>query len=98
MAIKDITSAVGPSAATEIDQIHYLEEDASQLDTLISDPRGFLKKNRLPVTDHSQVQTTVIRRPPVGAAAPARIRVVVIVAHFSNCDTVIVVLVGHAVA
>jgi len=93
MAIKDITSAVGLASSTQIDAIHTLEEKISELDSIIADPRGFLTKHNLAMTTQSQVHVTVIRRPP----APASVRpthVVVIVAHFSNCDTVIVVFVA----
>jgi hypothetical protein len=94
MPIKDITSAIGPSAATQVDAMHYLEEPASELEALLADPAAFLKKNNLRTTDHSQIHTTVVRR-PVAAAVAARIRVIgVIVAHFSNCDTVIIIFVA----
>jgi hypothetical protein len=92
MAIKDITSAVGLASSTQIDSIHSLEEQISELDSIIADPRGFLTKHKLAVTAQSQVHVNVIRRP----AAPALVRpthIVVVVAHFSNCDTVIVVFV-----
>jgi hypothetical protein len=93
MPIKDITSAIKPGSTTEIESIRYLEAEMSELDGIVTDPRGFLSKNKLPLTAQSQVHTTVVRRPP--SATLARPRVVIIIAiHFRNCDWLVGIIIA----
>jgi len=90
MAIKDITSAIKPSASTDVQSVHYLETETKDLDGVIADPRGFLSKNKLPLTAQSQVHTTMLRRPQTGA--PARRVIIIIGLHFTSCDWLLIII------
>jgi hypothetical protein len=90
MSIKDITAAIGATAQSDIQAMHYQEEDAGILNSVLADPHAYLKKYKLAVTDQSQVQTTVKHR---AARTVARLRrvIVIIVIHYGNCDTDIII-------
>jgi hypothetical protein len=93
MAIKDITSAIKPGSATDIESMHYLEAETGELGGIVADPHGFLTKNKLKVTAQSQVHTTVVRRPQAGATARSRV-VIIIAIHFRNCDWLVGIIVA----
>jgi hypothetical protein len=90
MPFKDITAAIGASKDSDIQAVHYLEEQESALNSVIADPHAFLKKSNLAVSDQSQVQTTVKHRASRAAARLRRI-IIIIVIHYRNCDTDIII-------
>jgi len=86
-----------PAEASELESMHSAEGDLKEVELALADPVGYLKAHKLKVTPESQVQVTVKHRsarPAVAGAAPlARARVIIIVAHYRNCDTDIVIIV-----
>jgi hypothetical protein len=99
MEIKDGTEALSKVFAEmskegdEIESVHKAELSLSQLSNVMTDPKSVVKALGIQVSDESQVQVTVKHRAQRQSQVFARRkRIVVIVIHYGNCDSDIIVI------
>ena len=103
MEIKDDTEALRQAFSVlnpdvdEVESVHRAELEPEHAMAFMANPKQALKAMGVPVSDESQVAITMKNRADrsavlVGSAAARIRRIIVIVIHYRNCDSDIIII------
>lgn len=99
MEVRNVTNALTEALGripveSDIESLSHAEIDMAHLQTVLKDPKSFVKAAGLKTSEESQVQVTVKRRAlRAGHTETQASRVIVIVVKYRNCDADIIVIV-----
>jgi hypothetical protein len=96
MEIYNATDAISKALADsggsrDVESVHQAIVDADLIPALLAEPKVALKAAGVKFSDDSQVQVTLKNRAHRDAQAQRLRRIIIIIIHWRNCDTDIII-------
>src|ERR1700741_3503932 len=76
----------------DVESVHQADLDAAHAMALMADPKAAIKAMGIPVSAESRVEVTMKPRASRDATASRIRRIIVIVIHYRNCDSDIIII------